>query len=367
MFSKNDILDRAMRSKTSYAARVEESAEHLAGHGIYREMAEYTLLAHNLMESRYDVPAGRPFVQVDIGSGSGRMLGAIAERCREAGRKCLLIGVEVNDVLARASARRLREEGLPVMEHIYGEESVEQKSRKNPVLRRRYPVRERAVEGMDLSGDRQIVIVQDDARKDMKVLLAVLGKLRERGLSHVDQISWAFPGTSGDLALQDSPDVHLSHDALLKRESPNMVRDIVGGAVRLAYGKLQKGGLLTLFQRLFTGKPLEEMYRGITGKPLPTEEGALLSARMLLAQAFILRDNAVKFNPKLGAVLHPNLQEAEAGTTLDYAGWSTGGDPSDTKSASQARDLFALSLVRSDLHEMGNTGSMIRTRSTEGE
>lgn len=363
MLSKNDVLERASRSRNSYAARVEESAAHLAGHGIYEAMTEYTLLAHAAMQQRYDLPVDRPFVHIDIGSGSGRMLCELAQQCREASRRCLLIGVEVNDVLARSSVRRLRSEDLPVAEHVYGEESVEQKSRKRPILRRRYPVHEEAVEAMDLTADQQIVIVQDDARKELRALFAVLEKARAQGVGHVDQISWAFPGTSGDLAMQDSPDLHLSHDELLQQESKKLVADVVAGTTRLAYSTLQKGGLLTLFQRLAKGALLESIYQEITGALFPADQRESLQARMFLAQAVVLGAQAQKFNPKMGAVIIPDLHIAEADTTLDYAGMvQNEGVVGSAAARAAERDLFALSLVRSDLHIMGTTASMLRRR-----
>ena len=155
-----------------------------------------------------------PLVHVDMGSGPAHLLGDMSQKLRESGRQSLLIGVEVNDIMARRSVERLRSEGHVVEEHILGKEKIV-KERGKPILRAEYFPNPGKIDSLNLTPDNRIVIVRDDARGKMDVLMAVLRKIRASGVRAPTSVSLTLPGVTSEIAMQDVPYTGQSHNQLL--------------------------------------------------------------------------------------------------------------------------------------------------------
>lgn len=347
-----EVHEAAARSRENYAQHFITTAEHYNEHEVYDAMTLYTRLCHGAMQARHELPADRPIVHIDIGMGTGHLLEKLAAHFRETDRKHYLIGLEVNEILARHAVGRLRAAGNRVETHIRNEEKIEHVNRKL-VLRQRYPLDERTIDGMNLSADNSgIVVIQDDARRKLEILTRVLAKLQKNGISHVDSISFGMPGVSGALAMQDTPDLHLPHDTILKRQAGTLVNELTARTCRLAQEVLGVGGSLILFQRMRSGDALRRIFEERMQMPWPQDNPDLqMFFRVELARA-LLGKNAPLFHTRSGAVLYENFHEVEHGTQMDFVSFAGDGGTNAWHQVPTA-DLFGLSLVRSDLHNPG--------------
>lgn len=342
-----DILHRAHGNQKSYAEALTQTAELLHGHEMYQRMAMFTALMQLGNNSRYGIPEDRPIVHIDIGSGTGHFLAELSHIYQERQKPHCIIGVEINEILARDSAQRLLSAECKVETHIHGEERVQKKGRRNWILRRNFPIHNKTIETMNVTPDNRILIIQDDARKHLGILMAVLQKLRSQGITHVDTISMGLPGVGGDIAMQDAPDLdrYRSSEHLTRENSGRLVDELTLRTADLAKELLGRGGLLILLQRARRGAYVANLYRQIMGKDISTDDADQIAARMLIG-TFLLKEKATNFQPKAGAVLFPRLEEIENSSNLQYAVYNPL-EPGRSKGNSEdfERDLFGLALI----------------------
>lgn len=346
-----DLTERARRNAQVYADSFQQTAEIYDQHEVYESMAQFVLLVQQLMQRRYQLPQDRPMVHVDLGSGTGHLLEQLATACKAARKEFCLIGIDINDILLTHSAQRLRSQGHEVDVHLCAEERVQQQQGRL-VLRRSYGVNHARMKAMDLTPGERIVLLQQDIRREMPALNTVLETLRAADISHVDSVSFGMPGFGADMAIQDSPDLHLSNEVLLKRETGRLMQELCAGALRTGKRILGLGGMFVTFQRMMRGAPLKEFYERTIGNPMPEQEQDQVAAKMFLAQIGLGKE-AAAFHPRTGAVLLPQFEMIESQTPMRFAGY--GGAARHTKQMQSIAecDLFALGLIRADLHAPG--------------
>lgn len=343
--TESAIIIRAQNAKMAYASRFTQTAQHLAEHDVYKRMVEFTSIMQQTLAIRHNIPESRPIVHVDIGSGTGHFLGALSQFYTEQKRNHCLIGVEVNDLLANFSVARLQDAGHAVEEHIHGRDHIEVTGGQE-ILRRTYSPNNRTLDAMNVTPDKRIIILQDDARRNMSILFSVLQKLEKLGHSHVDSISYGLPGAASDIAIEDSAELSRGNNSLALQYIPIAVTKLMENIQTLAAKILQKEGTMIFFQRIASGNDLYAFYKRLTGKEFPTDGDAQVAARIFLSFALYQLDPQ-KFRPLGGAVLVPELEKIEAETAIDYALYSPNSQrPLDVESKQSTRDLFGMGVKR---------------------
>ncbi len=345
------LLKRSIASKKVYAQSFIKTAITYNEHEIYDRMSGFIEMAQKIQQERHDLPLKRPIIHIDIGCGTGHLLGKMADQYKERNRNFCLIGIEINEILARYSVEQLLSQGQTVSSHIHSREGVEFSDGRH-ILRRTFPFNEHSLQMVDVTSDQQIVIVQDDARNRLEILSRILSNLHRMNITHVDSISFGLPGLGADVAMQDSKDLHLSNEILTRKECGKVVQALTARTAQMANEVLGVGGLLLCFMRLDNGKKLREMYRQITRKEFPVDAEEQLFAKMHLAQS-VLGPDAKKFYSRVGAVLYPAFNEVEMKGNMQYSTYSMHEEKTGKPNLSGDMDLYALGLVRADLHGPG--------------
>lgn len=314
------LQDMASSGKESYATTFTESAEHLNQEGLYDLMGRFAVGSALMQQARNGHGHDEPLVHVDMGSGPAHLLGEMSKKLRENGSKSLLIGVEVNDLMAKRSVERLRLEGHVVEEHILGKEKIV-KEKGRPVLRAEYFPNPGKIDALNLTPDNRIIIVRDDARGKMDVLMAILRKIRASGVRAPTSVSLTLPGVTSEIVMQDIPYAGQSHNQLLEARGGEVANAMMRNVINFTRNEMDSTGIFFTVQRANTQR-LYDLYEELSGQPIPEDE----QARSIIAASFMLRnltpDLLDHFKIRMLSVLVDDLNALEAGTTIDYSEFS---------------------------------------------
>lgn len=314
------LQDMANSGKESYAATFTQSAEHLNQEGLYDMMARFAVGSTIMQQERNGHDPDEPLVHVDMGSGPAHLLGEMSKKLRESGKQSLLIGVEVNDVMAKRSVERLRSEGHTVEEHIFGKERIV-KEKGRPVLRAEYFPNPAKIDALNLAPDNRIVIVRDDARGKMDVLMAILRKVRASGVRAPTSVSLTLPGVTSEIVMQDIPYAGQSHNQLLAARGGEVANAMMRNVINFTRNEMDATGIFLTVQRANIQK-MYDLYEELSGQSIPEDE----QARSMIAASFMLHNLAPDlfdhFKIRMLSVLVDDLNALEAGTTIDYSEFS---------------------------------------------
>lgn len=359
------MLERAQQSKEKYAASYEQSAAVYDENGLYDSMAMMVAMTQDRLRQRYDIPEDRPVVHVDIGCGTSHLLGKLAHYYQKLCQPYCLIGVDVNDILAHHSVKRLKSEGHAVEQHIHGEAKADRDGQ-HVVLRRWYPTNAETMAAMDVTPNNRIIILQEDARRRMRVLESVLGKLSDMGVKHIDAMSMGMPGFGTDLVLQHSQEFLMSDKEICLSKTNSVMHDLQGNTLRMAKERLGLGGVFFAFQRTERAK-IREIFTRVTGKEFPTDPHHQIMPTLAMVQHSLGKE-AADFHIRGGAIVYENFEKVEAKGSMKFASYAAG----ETTERSELglppdMDVVGIALVRGDLHNPGTnvTTATIKLKGTE--
>jgi hypothetical protein len=343
---RHSLLRQAQRGEQNYAKAWITLSNYLAQEEVYHHMAQFSFSVRKALVERYCISEQRPIVHIDIGSGTGAFLATLSAYYTAAKIQHCLIGVEINDTLARYSVELLQKcDRFSVGAHIH-RSTRESHANGATNLQYDYPLLADVMNNLEVTPGKRIIVLQDDARRDLQILFAVLEKLRKQGFSHVDAVSYGLWGSASDLFAQDR--ASKEHSAPLVKAASSVVQDTTKRTIELAEQVLPPHGSLQFYKRMFTDRKLEELYRRMTGKEFPTDENEGVIERVYLSMATAGVDFK-KFDPHLGSVLITNFEEfeeefnAEQDFCIEIVDTSTPENTEDPLGPSY--DLFAMSVV----------------------
>jgi len=360
-------MEWAEGNEKSYADDYIATTKILRESEVYKAMGSYFSVSTMGHRGRHGVQSDRPIVHIDVGCGVGDALGEMSKFLTEMpeGKNHILIGVDVNQYMCRAAVERLMSDGHVVEEYVHQERRIRSKKRKL-IMDRSFPIFQQEIESMDLTPNGRIVILQDDIRKSSSVLSTILGELAKRhNVRHVDSISFAQPGLSGEAASAGKPieDIVQFRSSGKERGKATaaFIHDVSDAVTTRAKQLLGKGGTYATVNRLDNNDRLKEMFTKITGQEFPADDDdqGQTFARMVVA-SLATRKAGEYFRPSMGAVLYPNYQELERQTPIKYASFSPTSTSVNFQYKDRSYDLFALSSLRQDLHPLKSNPSLIR-------
>lgn len=359
MMNNLDAFALADSNERHYADLFTRTSDILAEHEVYEQMGAYFAMSTVGLRKEYGVPADRPLVHIDIGSGAGYALQEMDKVLRDANEEAgienanhLLIGIDINTYMCRKAVESLLQNGSTVVHHIaYDRSFIETEA--GPVLQRTFPVHHNTLESMNMTPDGRIMILQDDILKDDSVLSAVLSQLRRRyGISHVDSVSFAQPGLAVEnIFVGKSLSEIAELDGNKERQAsflPGYLASLTDTVTQKAKQLLGYGDSLVTVHRLINGEGLAAAYTSLSGLDFPQNEFEQSTAQLQVATLALGKD-AFDFRPKLGAVLYPNYQDVQKLTPIEYTGIK---HIQERVPNLASYDLFALTSLRADLHPM---------------
>lgn len=372
-----DILDWADGIEQTYADEYIATSQILKEHNIYNQMGSYFALSTDSLKQEYAISPDRPLVHIDVGCGTGYALHEMDLALREAnnGRaNHLLIGIDFNTHMCRHAVKTLLDEGHTVEQHIHQKKKIARKDNRLK-LEHEFPIHHAEIADMNLAPDGRIVILQDDIQRQNTVLNEILLELKRRyDIAHVDSMSFAQPGFAGDAASsgKSAAAIELFLASQKERESASgdFVRKITDATLARAQALLGFGGSFISVNRLINGDKLKELYAHITGSqrfPAEEDEQGQLRVRMTMGMA-TLGKSAHHFRLKMGAILQPDYHVIENQTPIEYSTYSPiqGAIGRPIKGLpDRGHDLFALTVMRQDVHPIGHIATSMRTFSTE--
>lgn len=359
---KHNILAWASGNERAYADEFIATANILNEHEVYEAMGMYLAMVTTGLRSQYRIATSRPIVHIDSGSGPGHTLIEMANKLDKLGHeKYVLIGVDNNTYMCRHAVNKVLALNRPVTHHICDTRNVVEIDGKLTV-QKTYPVHQTEIDSMDFSPNRRIVIIQDDIRS-AKVLDAILAQIKtSQGIDHVDGFSFAQPGFSGDAVMGghtlDLVKKARANDSVRMQLAADYSNSVIDAISEKALQLLGHGGHYTIINRFVSGDGLRKLCRDFLQRDLPENETESLPTRLYLGM-LALREYMHKFHPKMGSVLMPRYHELQAKTPIEYASFSPFGGEAKKSTNDQEYDLLAVTTMRSDLHQIGNSGSTI--------
>lgn len=329
--------------RDDYARSFTQSAKELAKHNVYHKMAGMLGIAQRYQQAKHSIPDNEPIMHIDYGSGTADLLRELSKFHAETPH--IFIGVEGNERLASHSANESAMQRMKVETHI-GRGVEIKKENGNDVAHVSFEPDQKIIDEMNVTPDGRIIIVRDDARSSMKVLCAVLDKMKRQGIPRVSSTSITLSGLSGDMAYWEEPRWRRkSYNDFLIEKTERMTTEMVQNVTTFTREHLDETGIFFLAQRLNL-TALRKMWESMQTNPFPEDEQEANGIFMAGSQQLILGEQADAFKTRVFSVLVQDLEAIERNTMVNYGFSSFGRGHMRNAPEGAERSLVAMALVK---------------------
>jgi len=337
-------LRQAMdESVENYARSFIQAAGELGRHSVYKRMAGALGISQRYQREKHSIPEEEPLVHIDFGSGTAALLRELSKAHAETPH--VLIGVEANERLAQESVQEIEIDAIRVGKHIVQGVEVGKENGRD-VARASFEPDQKIIDEMDVTPNGRILILRDDARSSMKVLCAVLDKLKAAGISRITSTSITLSGVSGDMAYWGEESwKRKTHNEFLAEKTERLVSEMVQNVAQFSRNRLDESGVLFLAQRLNLSE-LQKLWEHVNQQSFPEDEDARNGILMAGSRELLLHQQADAFKTRLFSVLVEDLAAIERHTNISYGFTTFGQGQMRLANRESKRSLVAMSLVK---------------------